>query len=267
MPEGPEVAVYADYIRACILDKYICGIAITRYNRSNKDSFESTKKFPSKVIEVVSSAKKIFIITEDYVLQSSLIMTGSWGYGESKHNRLYLIIGTYHGNSFVRERNFHFRDVDGKGWLHMLSLSEYSTKRKKSPPCLMNDEVSLETFQSCLMKVQHQMIGIAIHDAKVIGGIGNYLRAEILYDAGISPRRYVHSLLDEEWEKLWESSIRIIKESYRSYGCEIRDYKSPIEKGTFQLQIKVYGKKGNGVIAEKIDGDGQTMYWNPQVQK
>jgi len=267
MPEGPEVRVYADYIRSCILDKYICGVVITNYNRSNKHTFEETRTIASKVLEVRSHAKKIFIITEDYVLQSSLIMTGCWGYGDHKANRLYCIIGTYHGNRFVRERNFYFRDTDGKGWLHMLTIEEYQKKQRVAAPCLMNDEVSLDTFKIRLSKKKQEMIGKAIHDPDLIGGIGNYLRAEILYEARISPRRYVYSLLDDEWEKLWNISVNMLRDAYEQYGCELRDYKSPLTPGTFQGQLKAYGKKINGFIADKLDGETQTMYWCPEVQK
>lgn len=265
MPEGPEVKVYADYIRGNLLDKYICGVVVTNYNRTNKETFEYTKKIASKVIEVRSHAKKIFIITEDYVLQSSLIMTGSWGYGDHKANRLYLVVGTYHGNNFVRERNFHFRDTDGKGWLHIFSLDEYLAKQKKAPPCLMNDEVPLETFRFQLMKKKQELIGKAIHNADLIGGIGNYLRAEILYEARISPRRYVYSLTDNEWERLWDISIRMLADAYSQYGCQLRDYKSPFTPGTFQNQLKAYRQK-EGIIADKLDGETQTMYWCPDIQ-
>ena len=51
-------------------------------------------------------------------------------------------------------------------------------------------------------KKPNKTIAEFLMDQSMCAGIGNYLKAEILYDAAISPHRIVKSLDSEEFNKL-----------------------------------------------------------------
>ena len=109
-------------------------------------------------------------------------------------------------------------------------------------------------------------------DQDVIAGIGNYLKAEILYAARIRPDRIISSLSAEELEQLRVAAHTIIVESYRSGGLTIENFQAPDgAKGLFR--VKVYGKKtdpeGRPVITSgPEDGlkDGRKTHWVPDYQ-
>ena len=61
--------------------------------------------------------------------------------------------------------------------------------------------------------VRRQLSGLLL-DQGFLAGVGNYLRSEILFDAGISPYRKVGSLTESELENLAKSAIGITALAY-----------------------------------------------------
>jgi len=119
------------------------------------------------------------------------------------------------------------------------------------------------------------------HDRKKIGeflmeqgpilcGIGNYLRAELLFDAKISPLRTIASLSDQEIETICQSAIDVIKEASAHGGATIATYSDLYGiAGTYFQKFKVYGREaspdGHPVLKVK-DKNGRTMHYVPEVQ-
>jgi formamidopyrimidine-DNA glycosylase len=56
----------------------------------------------------------------------------------------------------------------------------------------------------------------ALMDQEVIAGLGNILVDEILWQARIHPRRHVHDLCDREWDRLYRSLRRVVRQSVRA---------------------------------------------------
>jgi formamidopyrimidine-DNA glycosylase len=105
----------------------------------------------------------------------------------------------------------------------------------------------------------------------VISGIGNYLKAEILYAAKISPHRLCKDLTEEEIKLIAEKSFEITNASYQSGGATIMTYRDENnEKGLYSRRFMVYNHKtdpkGNKVIKETTT-DKRSTYWVPEVQK
>jgi len=120
--------------------------------------------------------------------------------------------------------------------------------------------------------LQKKQICQVLLDQDTIAGIGNYLKAEILYEAGIAPGRLVSSLSSEDLEALREAAHRVILESYRAGGLTIENFQAPDGKqGVFE--VKVYGQKtdpdGRDVVtwgAKEGLKDGRTTHWVPDLQ-
>ncbi len=105
---------------------------------------------------------------------------------------------------------------------------------------------------------------------KVVAGIGNYIKAEALYRAKISPHRTVESLSDEELHNLYRCSLWVIKASYEARGATIRNYEMPDgSKGDFKFNFQVYAQEtdpdGRIVIRDKTP-DGRTTHWVKEIQ-
>jgi len=71
-------------------------------------------------------------------------------------------------------------------------------------PDPLSDEWNREKAIENLRKFPQERIGIVLLNQSVIAGIGNILRNEILFRAGIHPERVVRSLSNEEIERILE---------------------------------------------------------------
>jgi endonuclease-8 len=53
-----------------------------------------------------------------------------------------------------------------------------------------------------ILKLKNEKIGVALLNQSVIGGVGNILRNEILFRAGVNPERFIKNLTEAEVERI-----------------------------------------------------------------
>lgn len=173
----------------------------------------------------------------------------------------------------------YFYDQLSFGTLSVIDTREELDKKlKELGPDIMNDaETTFEVFKKQIMKKNNhsKMIGNVIVNQKVISGIGNYLRADALWMARISPFRKVKDINDNEIEKLYRS-IRILM--WGDYN-----YDEGVKKGIIKDGDKIprdYGKEffvyrqdvdinGNKVSKKELYEGSQKrfIYWVEQEQQ
>ena len=78
-------------------------------------------------------------------------------------------------------------------------------------PDPLREDWSEEEFRRRLAKKSDAEIGEVIMDQRVLGGVGNILRNEILFFAGVHPRRVVSDLSDEELRDILDHTIRLMR--------------------------------------------------------
>lgn len=99
----------------------------------------------------------------------------------------------------------------------------------------------------------------------LVSGVGNYLKAEVLYDARLSPLRTWGSLTTEEHLQLYHSLRRV---AHDSHEYMIRNPNHYLEYDNDPV-LKVYQKQrdpqGNPVVSHKTKA-GRTTWWVPAIQ-
>jgi formamidopyrimidine-DNA glycosylase len=72
----------------------------------------------------------------------------------------------------------------------------------------MDHKTTLEIFKTQIKKKKNfdKAIGNVLMNQKVISGIGNYLRSEILYVSKINPFRIVKNISDNELKEIFNNS-------------------------------------------------------------
>lgn len=108
-------------------------------------------------------------------------------------------------------------------------------------------------------------------DQSVVSGVGNYVKAEALYEAELSPRREVRDLSTVEIERLRRAITNVMLVSYRSGGATIATYRQGNgEPGKTQERFACYGRKedvyGRKIVKEQTR-DQRTTWWCPDVQR
>lgn len=296
MPEGPEVRVIADFLSLTLNNTFIykIGTVVSKSIRSH-----TTWDLPLKVESVNTKGKHIIISTKDsknkaIYLHSHLGMTGEW-YKMSKlddqpHRLIEMIIVELIKDKYCFKTYLCFKDTRRFAHFDVWDQDQLTLKMKTIGPDLLqtglyNKKLITSLYQTMAFDLSHftnliqslsskkrsqnKAIGVLLMEQNRFSGIGNYLRAEILYQSKISPFRAINKLTKEEIKQLYHNMINFIVECYLGQGQSLYTFKVPEEiKTQKQVVLKIYGKErdplGNQVIKEKLKD--RTIHWVPEIQ-
>jgi formamidopyrimidine-DNA glycosylase len=266
MPEGAEVKIIGENLAKFVGHRTLTKIETLsgRYTKSPIDGLAEAN-LPSKVLGVGVKGKLIFWMFEnDAFLFNTLGMTGSWSQKETKHARIKLEFDVGLPAYFSDSRNF--------GTLKFIrGRNNFLEKLDSLGPDMLSEDVSIGLFQERLMKYPEKTLPEVLMNQSVICGVGNYVKAEALWRARLSPHRKVETLSSSDFVNLNDSIKEVLRLAYRGRGASIRDYKDPNgDEGDAALDFAVYGLKkdplGNNVIKEDTM-DGRVTHWSPNWQK
>lgn len=267
MPEGAECKIIAEGISHTLTNKTITKVEILsgRYSKTEPSGWEELQSaLPLRVIGAGCHGKFIFALFDnERYLWSTLGMSGTWSTEVHKHSRLKFTCSDNTVLYFQDQRNFGtIKFVIGK--------NEMLKKLKSLGPDMLSQDVTTDVFKRALMQKPDDTIAQALMNQKLVCGIGNYVKAETLYMARVSPHRLVSSLSDDEFGRLNDAAKKVLRDSYELGGASIRTYYTFDGKaGGYSEQFNVYGHNkdplGNEVIKEETK-DKRSTYWVPAVQ-
>ena len=92
---------------------------------------------------------------------------------------------------------------------------------------------------------RHTPIKAALLDQRVVAGLGNIYVAEVLFRAGISPKRLAASVVGARAARLVPAIKSVLVEAIGAGGSSLRDYvRADGELGRFQDRFSVYDREG-----------------------
>lgn len=270
MPELPEVASTAIRLNEEMKGRELTNIIIHsgRYMRHGnpKGMDEFMNLLPAKVSKVEFIGKLIvleFETTEGkWWCWNTLGMSGGWRLEPIKHS---------HVEFQMDDKSTWFTDIRNFGTLKFTNdESATNAKRRSIGPNHLSQSISDELFEERLRLVPNVTIAAALMSQSLIGGVGNYIKAEVLYRARVSPHRIVNTLTKSEFSLLNQSCEEVIKGSFRNGGASIRTYYNVDGSiGEFPFFFMVYGREtcenGFKVIRETTQ-DGRTTHWVSEIQ-
>ena len=255
MPEGPECRRYAQLLAECVSGRKLESIEILGGRYKDKlpgGLHDFRKQLPLEVVGAGVHGKFIYWILKDELsIWCTLGMTGGWSTELQKNSRV--VFGLNDGELYFNDmRNFGtLKFVRGK-----FKLIE---KLKSLGPDILAEDVSDARFMGRLQKYPDWPVVNVLMSQGVIAGVGNYIKAESLWLAKISPHRLVRDLSNEDFSSLNKAIKHVMQESY-DIGKD----------GGYSQKLKVYNQKtdpeGNEVIRE-MTADKRTTHWCPEVQK
>ena len=268
MPEGPEVKRNTDFLNRELTGGMIEALEIQSGRYEKHGPFKGYDEMINRTLiisEVCCKGKFIYFKFQDgSSLWSTLGMSAAWQKKKTKHSRFY--IKTTYGNEVF------FNDIRNFGTLkYVTTKKELDKKLMTLGPDVLSSYVATELFKERLDKKPKWTIAKALMNQSVISGIGNYLKAEILYSAKISPHRLCKDLTTKEIGLIAQESFNITRASYASGGATISTYRDENnKKGLYSRRFMVYNHKtdpnGNKVIKETTT-DKRSTYWVPTIQK
>ena len=286
MPEGPEVRRMAESLQARLAGKSIFRITITEKSRYSKNglSLFDRLKYPLEINQIVSRGKRIIfhchhldLLTQactPFWLVSFLGMEGRWQFVRGSHSGIEVQIGhTIYTRPIlrVRETTVYFNDTRHFGALIICtSEAELQASFSRIGPDLLADTITLEQYRVVARQkgLVNKEVAWFLMEQKYFSGVGNYLKAEILYASRLHPGRIMNTLTDTDLEKLYTSTLSIIHDSYRNGGLTIATY-SDANGVIGKYQRKIYNKTvdplGNPIIRQEFS-DKRTTHWVPMLQ-
>lgn len=256
MPELPEVETICRQ-----LNKVLAGQRI----RSLQGC--SLKVEGKKILGVRRKAKMIIIeLSEGVSLLIHLKMTGQLIYNGQKNKHTRAIFELDKGRLY-------FNDLRRFGWIKALSKSKIQNLISKLPPDVIDKEFS-EKYLEKVLKSSVRAIKLVLLDQSKMGGIGNIYANEILFSAGIDPRRPANTC-SLQVRNLQGCIKKVINQGIKYGGSTASDenfINAAGEPGKYQQHFLVYEQEGRKcsrckrkIIKIKLGGRG--TYFCPGCQK
>lgn len=287
MPEGPELRRSRDqlqkYVGQTIVTAQVMGgryesatdlVGFTELSGSTEWDGKSNCRKLDIVIKAIEVKGKFmwWELPDDWFLWCTYGMSGQWSREVTKHSAFRCQVKTSSGqNSWLA-----FNDIRHFGTLKFIKGRQQLDKKLSTLGFdFLSKEQSVTALwrflKDCKKNLQDKDIGLVLMDQSVFAGVGNYLRAEILYQSKISPFRKLKDVSYEDLQKISDAAREIMVNSYNSNGATIATYRDAEGKtGSYSSKFAVYGRKtdpfGNEVIRQET-ADKRTIHWVPNIQK
>jgi DNA-formamidopyrimidine glycosylase len=266
MPEYPEVKIIARQIDLLTYKSNLISIKVVKsapeiFKKRVRTLNNALRKFEITLDETTSRGKYIYTKLKTPTLikyiVSHLMLKGQW----RTEKQTYSTVSIETHSRDDKPLKLWFGDSMKLAKIELLTQKEFDNFLAEQGPPL--DEMTFAEFKNAAHNAR--MAGDFLMDQSKIAGIGNYLRAEILYDAKISPRRKCNSLDSIELHRLFNSIKKIPKEVLSSNGS---DKYIDILGATGKYKMKVYGRKldpsGNKITVSVVGG--RKIFWVPKLQ-
>lgn len=275
MPEIAEIHLNTDLILRPFLrgSKDLTKITILsgKYKTKKPTNFDTfSKSLPSNVSNINNRGKFTYITLENgWIIGIGFGMTGRFlvdkvDSADGKDvDHLRIEIENSDGEKiwYQDSRNF-------GNWYFWKGVEELEKKLKTLGIDLIDDDkVSKSKIVTAFRKYDHFDISKVLMEQKVLAGVGNYMRAEILYAEKIYPWAKISKLSDDNLYDIYREAVKLAKLSYKT---QEKDFLSGAPYDSFQSDMKVYQKTvdslGNKVTQTKNKTTDRTTHWVSSIQ-
>lgn len=267
MPEAPDVRLFADKLRYICKNKKIISIKILsgRYKRhGDPHGFDRFKKtLPCNVKKITVKGKLLFIEFDNgFYLLNSLGMTGGWSDIFDPSCRIEFI---------TNKKPFYYTDQRSYGTIKFTDdKNELMNKLASLGPDIMDLYFTPKILKDRLMINPNMKLGEILMEQKIISGCGNYIRAEAMWYAKLSPHRQVKTLNEDDIKNLCHALRYIAWIGYSIHQAKKYNImkRGDIIPDTYNRKHFIYRQKediyGNKVTRETMAG--RTLHWVKKIQ-
>jgi len=271
MPEGPEIRRAADRVAAAIEGRRAEDVFF---------AFERLKRFE----EVLSGQ----VVDEVTTRGKAMLTRFAGGLSVYSHNQLYGRWVVMSGSRTPRTgRQLRFAVNAGNRRALLYSASDIEVLDRDAErdhpflsqlgPDLLSESPSRAELADRLAdpSFSGRQLGALLLDQRFVAGLGNYLRADILFEAGIHPRRRAADCAVDECERLADRMLVLVRRAYRTRGVTLPDarYAALRKNGVKRPAARfwVYGREGRHCricddLVEQAAVGGRKVFWCPRCQ-
>jgi len=256
MPELAEIKIMSDYINKVCQEKDFTSIAFSESANSRKLGIIQPTDLQIFGISSQARGKELML---NLIQGGSVFMKISFSMGMSgfwlmchrdqvpKHT--HLLFNTFN--------NYCLCLVDVRRFARWKISNDWSQNRGPCP-LIEFKEFKNNILQNLHRKEFNKPIHLVLMNQQYFNGIGNYLRAEILFRALQNPFTDARKAIEEN-PLVLDLCKQIPAESYILGGGQLKDWDNPFEvpSGGFNEWIQCYGKN-----IKTIDKNGRTLWYH-----
>ena len=271
MPEGPEIRRAADRVARVLVDRVIeeAHLHLPALERAGR-------RLAGRTVTAVDTRGKAMLTRFDN------------GLTLYSHNQLYgrwYTVKRPRMPATGRQLRVELHTATHSALLYSATDIEVLTARQldrhpflsRIGPDVMDRALTAEALRERLLSPAflRRRTGALFLDQGFLAGIGNYLRSEILFAAGVHPARRPCDLTGRELDKLSRHAIRIARRSYRTGGVtvlpslerQLKERRWAFERRRFN----VFGRDGQrchacGNAIERQGVSGRNLFLCPACQ-
>jgi len=154
-------------------------------------------------------------------------------------------------------------------------FATFTVQPVSSAPALVEDPLGGLSARRLreIARTRRRPVKSFLMDQRLIAGIGNIYACEILFAAGIDPRRPSSGLSPAEWRKVAKMSVAILERAVACRGTTVSDWRDLFGcSGTNQDHLAAYARQGEicrrcGGKIERITQGGRGTWFCPSCQQ
>jgi len=257
MPEGPEVHIFADRLKERLVNKHhVLGLYMdttsTHYSKRPIDNLSQFKADLNKttITDIKAIGKRlIFELSNGWYIISFLGMTGHWTFEQEKHSNLWLNLGEQVGKYKILDQQVWFTDMRHHGTITLTKVLDL-----KVGIDIITKDIDDDTWlEFCKLDANKQLCQFLMNQER-FAGVGNYLKAEILYIMKLNPSKLVKDLTQDDKITLKSVVINLVRKHYKHPDTPIFCYNRKEDVNGYPIITQVLK-------------DGRTTHWCPTIQQ
>jgi endonuclease-8 len=274
MPEGDTI-----FRAARSMHRVLAGHAVTRFETAyaHLDRVNVDTPIVGRTIERIESAGKhhLIVFSGGLILRTHMRMNGSW--------HLYR-----HGEKWWRGPQSMRVRIDTADWVAVafnVPVAEFVTAKDlatRDPvarlgPDLLGREFDRDEAVRRLIASGHQPIAMSLLDQRLVAGIGNVYKSEVLFLAGVNPFTPASAVAPEALERMMDLARGLLKDNViEGSSGQIQTYRNLRQTNRSMdpdQNLWVYGragkpcrKCGTPIDMKKMGIEARSTYWCGECQ-
>jgi endonuclease-8 len=274
MPEGDSI-----FRAARSMHRVLAGHVVTRFETAyaHLDRVNVDTPITGRTIERIESAGKhhLIVFSGDLILRTHMRMNGSW--------HLYR-----HGERWWRGPQAMRVRIDTADWVAVafdVPVAEFVTPKELAStdpvarlgPDLLGREFDRDEAVRRLIASAHQPIAMALLDQRLVAGIGNVYKSEVLFLSRVNPFTPSGAVPRDALERMLELARGLLQDNViDGTSARIQTYRNlrmTNRASAHDESLWVYGragkpcrKCGTPIEMKKMGVEARSTYWCPECQ-
>jgi len=275
MPEGDTI-----FRAARSMHRVLAGHAVTRFDAAyaHLDRVNVDTPLVGRTIEKVESAGKHILIyfSGGLILRTHMRMNGSW--------HLYR-----HGERWWRGEHAMRVRIDTAEWVAVafnVPVAEFVTARQletrdpvaKLGPDLLGVEFDRDEAVRRIIASGHRAIAATLLDQRIVAGIGNVYKSEVLFLSGVHPEVPSSAVPQSTLERMMDLARGLLQDNVKDgTSGQIQTYRNLRQwnkASEHDDSVWVYGRRGKPcrkcgtpIEMKKMGLEARSTYWCPNCQR